>query len=387
MNEAIHRTRELSRGLLPVLSDARGLMSALERLALEVEDLFQVSCRFECEQPVLIHQSDMATHLYHIAQEAVNNALRHGHPQGIVIRLTAGERPFLSVDDDGVGIHGSRHTASGASRDGTVDHGLPGENDRWRAGGPTASGRRDLGLLYLSCEQSGKGGETVTPQYQVVPAVKKAKILLVDDHPIVRQGLAQLINQEPDLTVCAHAEDGGGAHRAIADCRPDLVILDISLNGPDGLSVLKDIRLSDPTLPVLVLSMHDESLYAERALRAGANGYIMKQEATEKVLQAIRRIRGGEIYVSDRIAKRLLRQIVSSPASGKSPMEALTDRELAVFRYIGKGRGTREIADDLHISVKTVESYQAHIKEKLCLKNARELVQHAFQWVTSEDGP
>jgi DNA-binding NarL/FixJ family response regulator len=227
----------------------------------------------------------------------------------------------------------------------------------------------------------------VTPQYQVVPAVKKARILLVDDHPIVRQGLSQLINQEPDLTVCAHAEDGGGAKRAIADCSPDLVILDISLSGPDGFSVLKDIRLSDPALPVLVLSMHDESLYAERALRAGANGYIMKQEATEKVLQAIRRIRGGEVYVSDWIAKRLLRQIVSSPASGKSPMEALTDRELAVFRFIGKGRGTREIADDLHISVKTVESYQAHIKEKLSLKNARELVQHAFQWVTSEDGP
>src|SRR5450432_1069128 len=125
--------------------------------------------------------------------------------------------------------------------------------------------------------------------------------------------------------------------------------------------------------------------YAERALRAGANGYIMKQEATERVLQAIRRIRGGEVYVSDRIAKRLLRQVVSSPAPGKSPMEALTDRELAVFRLIGQGRGTREIADDLRVSVKTVESYQAHIKEKLALKNARELVQHAFQFVNRED--
>jgi DNA-binding NarL/FixJ family response regulator len=209
----------------------------------------------------------------------------------------------------------------------------------------------------------------------------------VDDHPIVRQGLTQLINQEPDLTVCGHAEDGNSALHAIAVHRPDIVVLDISLNGPDGFSVLKDIRLSHADLLVLVLSMHDESLYAERALRAGANGYIMKQEATEKVLQALRRIRGGEIYVSDRIAKRLLRQVISSPAPGKSPMEALTDRELAVFRLIGKGRGTREIADDLHVSVKTVESYQAHIKEKLTLKNARELVQHAFQWVTREDGP
>ena len=227
----------------------------------------------------------------------------------------------------------------------------------------------------------------MTPQYQVVSAAKKATVLLVDDHPIVRQGLTQLINQEPDLGVCGHAEDAKSALHAIATCRPDIVILDISLNGPDGFEVLKDIRMRDEALPVLVLSMHDESLYAERALRAGANGYIMKQEATERVLQAIRRIRGGEVYVSDRIAERLLRQIVSSPVSGKSPMEALTDRELAVFRLIGKGRGTREIADDLHISVKTVESYQAHIKEKLSLKNARELVQHAFQWVTREDGP
>jgi len=224
------------------------------------------------------------------------------------------------------------------------------------------------------------------PQPRVVSAVRKATVLLVDDHPIVRQGLTQLINQEADLAVCAQAEDGYGALHAIAIYRPDIVILDISLNGPDGLAVLKDIRMSYATLPVLVLSMHDESLYAERVLRAGASGYIMKQEATERVLEAIRRIRGGEVYVSDRIAKRLLRQMVSSPADGKSPIEALTDRELAVFRLIGKGRGTREIADDLHVSVKTVESYQAHIKEKMGLKNARELAQHAFQWVTREDG-
>jgi len=227
----------------------------------------------------------------------------------------------------------------------------------------------------------------VTPQHQAVYKSKKATVLLVDDHPIVRQGLAQLINQEMDLVVCAQAEDAHGAHHAIATHRPDIVILDISLNGPDGLAVLKDIRMIDAALPVLILSMHDESLYAERALRAGANGYIMKQEATERVLEAIRRIRGGEVFVSDRVAKRLLRQVVSSPAAGKSPMEALSDRELAVFRLMGKGRGTREIADDLHVSVKTVESYQAHIKEKLSLKNARELVQHAFQWVTSEDAP
>jgi len=226
----------------------------------------------------------------------------------------------------------------------------------------------------------------MTPQHRAVWQARKATVLLVDDHPIVRQGLTQLINQEPDLAVCGHAEDAASAFHAIAVYRPDIVILDISLNGPDGLSVLKELRMNDPVLPVLVLSMHDESLYAERALRAGANGYIMKQEATERVLEAIRRIRGGEVYVSDQIAKRLLRQVISSPTAGKSPMEALSDRELTVFRLIGEGRGTREIADDLHVSIKTVESYQAHIKEKLGLSNGRELVQHAIRWVTREQG-
>jgi DNA-binding NarL/FixJ family response regulator len=227
----------------------------------------------------------------------------------------------------------------------------------------------------------------MTPPYRAGFAAKKAAVLLVDDHPIVRQGLAQLINQEPDMMVCGHAEDANGAFSAIAMLHPDIVVLDISLNGPDGLAILKDIRAGDAALPVLILSMHDESIYAERALRAGANGYIMKQEATERVLEAIRRIRGGEVYVSDKISKRLLRQIVNGPAAGKSSIEALTDRELAVFRLIGKGHGTREIAEDLHISIKTVETYQAHIKEKLSLKNARELVQHAFQWVSTQDGP
>jgi DNA-binding NarL/FixJ family response regulator len=226
----------------------------------------------------------------------------------------------------------------------------------------------------------------MTPMYRTASVEGKATVLLVDDHPIVRQGLTQLINQEADMAVCAQAEDGYGALHAIAIHKPDIVVLDISLNGPDGLAVLKDIRMAHATLPVLVLSMHDESLYAERALRAGANGYIMKQEATERVLEAIRRIRGGEVYVSDRIAKRLLRQMMHSTSESKSPIQALTDRELAVFRLLGKGRGTREIADELRVSVKTVESYQAHIKEKLSLRNARELVQHAFQWVTREDG-
>jgi len=218
-----------------------------------------------------------------------------------------------------------------------------------------------------------------------VAQTARSRVFIVDDHPIVRQGLALLINREPDLAVCGDAEEAGSALRGIEELKPNLIVVDISLNGPDGLDLLKDIRARDPNLPVLILSMLDELLYAERALRAGASGYIMKQEATERVLVAIRRILGGEIYVSDRMANRMLHRFVGgNQVEQRSPIADLTDRELEVFRLIGDGHGTRQIAEELHISVKTVESYQAHIKEKLSLKNARELVQRAIQWTVAD---
>ena len=210
-------------------------------------------------------------------------------------------------------------------------------------------------------------------------------VFIVDDHPILRQGLALLINREQDLSVCGDAEEAGSALRGIEELKPDLILLDISLNGPDGLDLLKTIRTRDAALPVLMLSMLDESLYAERSLRAGANGYIMKEEATERVLIAIRRILGGEIYVSDHMANRMLHRFVGGTQIEQGPsVTDLSDRELEVFRLIGEGHGTRQIAEDLHISVKTVESYQAHIKEKLSLKNARELMQRAIEWTMAE---
>jgi DNA-binding NarL/FixJ family response regulator len=215
--------------------------------------------------------------------------------------------------------------------------------------------------------------------------VAKKRILVVDDHPIVRQGLALLINREPDMVVCGEAEEAMGALHVLASAHPDVLIVDISLNGPDGLDLLKTIRTTHPALPVLILSMHDELIYAERALRAGANGYIMKQEATEKVLVAVRRILSGEIYVSDRIANKMLKHYITGAGTLRdSSIADLSDRELEVFRLIGEGHGTRQIAEELHLSIKTVESYQAHIKEKLSLRSARELMQHAIQWNMNE---
>lgn len=172
----------------------------------------------------------------------------------------------------------------------------------------------------------------------------------------------------------------------MAILKPDIVVIDISLNGPSGLEILKTIRQTDPNLRVLILSMHDEMVYAERALRAGANGYIMKQEAAEMVLAALRRILDGEVYVSSRVASRMLKQLVGcASATRQSAIDDLTDRELEVFRLIDEGHGTRQ-TDELHLSVKTVETYQSHIKERMGSRNARELVQYAIQWVMSESG-
>ena len=212
-------------------------------------------------------------------------------------------------------------------------------------------------------------------------------MLLVDDHPIVRQGLGLLINREQDLAVCGEADGAHSAFQAIGTLNPDIVVLDISLSGPDGLDVLKEIRIKSGNLPVLLLSMHDETIYAERAMRAGANGYIMKQEATEKVLVAIRRILQGGVYLSERLTSTMIHQYVHGAGAGKSsPLLSLTDRELEIFRLIGEGHTTRQIADELHLSVKTIESHQAHIKEKLALKNARELVMHAIEWTVNAGG-
>ena len=213
---------------------------------------------------------------------------------------------------------------------------------------------------------------------------KKTRILIVDDHPIVRQGLAELVNHEEDFAVCGQAEDYHEALRALDQLNPDMAVVDISLKETSGLELIKDVHLQHPDLPVLALSMHDETLYAERALRAGAMGYIMKQEATENVIAAIRRVLAGEIYVSERMASRMVRKLVTGQTvTSASPVDCLSDRELEVFRLIGKGHGTRQISERLCLSVKTIETYRAHIKDKLALADAAELLQYAIKWLGS----
>jgi DNA-binding NarL/FixJ family response regulator len=214
---------------------------------------------------------------------------------------------------------------------------------------------------------------------------RKRTVLIVDDHPIVRQGLAQLINQEKDLEVCGQAEDAHEALQAIRHLNPDLVVTDISLKDTSGIDLIKDLKIQYPSLPVLALSMYDEAVYGERALRAGARGYIMKQEATEKVVTAIRRVLAGEVYVSADMATKMVSKLIGGgPRQVGSSVERLSDRELEVFRLIGEGYGTREMADRMHLSVKTIETYRAHIKEKLAVEDANELLRVAIQWVNAE---
>lgn len=211
-------------------------------------------------------------------------------------------------------------------------------------------------------------------------AAAKRQIFLVDDHPLVREWLTNLINEQSDLTVCGEAESGPQAMQAMLALKPDVAIVDISLKDSSGIELVKDLKQTAPGIAVLVLSMHEEAHYAERALRAGARGYVMKRETTRKVISAIRKVLAGEMYISEEIAAALASQYVTGKGPNDSSIAQLSDRELEVFELLGQGRGTRQIAEVLRVSVKTVQAYCARIKEKLNLTSATELLREAVRW-------
>lgn len=214
------------------------------------------------------------------------------------------------------------------------------------------------------------------------------RVFLVDDHPLIRQGLAGFINQEPDMIVCGEAESVAAALEGIPKALPDLVVVDISLQNSNGLELIKELHGRYPQLLVLVLSMHAETSFAERALRAGARGYVVKHEASDKILIAIRQVYQGGVFLSDYLKDVLLRQLVCGAAIDKSiGMDRLSDRELEVLQWLGEGFSTRQIAERLRISIKTVETYRAHLKRKLKLSNGAELVRYAIQWSKSGERP
>lgn len=220
------------------------------------------------------------------------------------------------------------------------------------------------------------------------PPVGMTRILVVDDHPVFRRGISALLAEQKDFSVCGEAENGPSALEAMRQTKPNVALVDISMPGMNGIELVKMMLAEQPKLTILVLSMHDESLYALRALRAGAKGYVMKAEALTHVVDALRKVIAGGIYVSPRFSERLVFKAIQSLDSDiVSPVDRLSDREMEVLQLIGKGSSTREIASNLHLSIKTIETHRAHIKEKLGCKDAAELVRFSFEWVAQQQQP
>jgi DNA-binding NarL/FixJ family response regulator len=213
-----------------------------------------------------------------------------------------------------------------------------------------------------------------------------SRILIVEDHPLFREGLCQMIDRNPGLSVCGQVPDAAGAMRAVAELKPDLITVDISLEGGNGIELIKTLKAKYEDLPVLVISMHDESLYAERALRAGAQGYVMKNEPARTVKAAILKVLGGEIFLSEKMSSSVLAKLMRGKSERPvSPIAQLSDRELEVFEMLGRGKPTRQIAEELNLTIPTIHSFRNRIKEKLQLKNATEMMLHAMQWVRERE--
>jgi DNA-binding NarL/FixJ family response regulator len=216
--------------------------------------------------------------------------------------------------------------------------------------------------------------------------IEKSRILIVEDHPLFREGLSQMIDRNAGLAVCGQVPDAAAAIRAVAELQPDLVTVDISLEGGNGIELIKTLKANYEDLPILVISMHDESLYAERALRAGAQGYVMKNEPARTVKAAILKVLGGEIFLSEKMSSSVLAKIMRGKSERPvSPIEQLSDRELEVFEMLGRGKPTRQIAEELNLTIPTIHSFRNRIKEKLQLKNSTEMMLHAMQWVRERE--
>jgi DNA-binding NarL/FixJ family response regulator len=386
LNETIGEARELAHGLSPIGLSGAGLTDALETLAHNVCRAHGAYCGFvEDGCSPELHQ-ETTTHLLRIAQEAVRNAITHGQAHEIEIRLTcAADSGSLSIRDNGTGLPEQYSSPGGI--------GLHTMNYRARAigGSLTVAAQPGRGVI-VTCAfpLSSSGGEPQAADGSSggQAAAPPKSLLVVDDHPVLCRGLTALIESQPGLSVQGTAATRAAALAAMRGSKPDLVIVDLALGDEDGLDLIKEIKARYPGLPSLVLSVYDEATHAERALGAGALGYLDKQQLSETVIAAIHHVLAGETYMSETLQRQLAQQYIAGRTfEAASPISSLSDRQLQVFRLIGRGRTTRQIAGTLSRSVKTIESHIAQIKNKLAIETSAELAQRAAQWVeTSKTG-
>jgi PAS domain S-box-containing protein len=385
VNQSLNQARDLAKGLCPVDMAGGGLKSALEELRTSVKNMFNVNCLINWGDNVSIEGDMEASQLYYIIKEAVNNSMKHGKSRNIIISFTNLDQAIrIIIIDDGTGMPDDVIDSKGM--------GLSIMQYRaWIIGATFNISRNQAGGTIITCLLK----DTATVPF-VQPSSemsdlrmserqnKKFSVLVVDDHPIVRQGLVQIINREKDLYVCGEAKSADEAMVLVGRLKPQLLIVDISLKGASGIDLITSLRSRYGDIPVLVLSIHDESLYAERAMRVGARGYVMKREAPQTIVKAIRTVLEGKQYLSDKVKDKLLDNIAyDKSAHLKSLLDGLTNREFEIFQFIGNGLSNRHIAEKLNISIKTVENYRDRIKNKLRFESSTDVAQMAVQYIIS----
>ena len=368
LQDAVVQTRDLAYEFVPAQVNRLGLVLALESLAQSTGRLHGVTCSFQFHGGSPNWDDQAAMHLYRIAQEAINNATRHGKPRNILVFLEAADHSIsLRVLDDGVGVSES------------CSEGVGLRIMRYRA--------RSIGGEVTLSDETAPARLSRALSEQILKSMKsrprkEISVVIVEDHRMFREQLVRLINKTDGMKVCGEADNIRDAFSLIQQLRPSIAIVDITLKGSSGLELLKDLRAQGVAVPALVLSMHDESLYAERALRAGARGYVNKGEDSAGLMRAIRRVLSGEIYLNTSFMSRMVSRMINGRNNGSAlPIDRLADRELEVFDLVGRGLTTGQIAAQLGLGVTTVDTYRTRIKEKLNLENSARLRVEASRWV------
>ncbi len=384
VHAAIDQTRELARDMCPVDMGSGGLRSALEDFRVEMEQTTGKNCLLQWDEGMEIENDLVASNLFYIIKEAVDNAVRHGNAENIIISI--GEQAgvvTLRIDDDGGGMKDAPDAIEGL--------GLRVIRYRaWIIGAAIEITKSMGGGVSIVCSLSGAytgGPEIAERAKKSLPPGKEgsARVFIIDGSPVVRQGLTQIIGGSEGFQVCGEAKNSDEAVRYIARTSPDLVLIDIALEGMGG-DLIKALKSRYTSLEILALADVEDAVYAERSLRAGASGYVMKHEAPEKLLQAARTVLSGRQYLSDRLKEELLMKLSRDNPGAGAGVEGLSNREFEIFQLIGKGMSNRNIAEKMNISVKTVENYRERIKAKLNMENSPQLVQFAVQWMINKSG-